>query len=36
VHVANGFYVNTIANRLALRFWPAQRRRPTLTAAAQA
>ncbi len=23
VHVANGFYVNTLANRLALRFWPA-------------
>ncbi len=22
VHVANGFYVNTIANRLVLRFWP--------------
>jgi NAD(P)H-quinone oxidoreductase subunit 5 len=21
-HVANGFYVNTLANRLALRFWP--------------
>ena len=36
VHVANGFYVNTIANRLALRFWPAQRRRPALPAATQA
>jgi NAD(P)H-quinone oxidoreductase subunit 5 len=23
VHVTNGFYVNTLANRLALRFWPA-------------
>jgi NAD(P)H-quinone oxidoreductase subunit 5 len=22
VHVANGFYVNTVANRLALRLWP--------------
>ncbi|UEM06001.1 NADH-quinone oxidoreductase subunit L [Skermanella rosea] len=22
VHIANGFYVNTIANRLVLRFWP--------------
>jgi NAD(P)H-quinone oxidoreductase subunit 5 len=21
-HVANGLYVNTLANRLALRFWP--------------
>ena len=22
VHIANGFYVNTIANRLVLRLWP--------------
>jgi NAD(P)H-quinone oxidoreductase subunit 5 len=21
-HVANGFYLNTLANRLVLRFWP--------------
>jgi NAD(P)H-quinone oxidoreductase subunit 5 len=25
VHVANGFYVNTIANRLVLRLWPTGR-----------
>ncbi len=30
VHLANGFYVNTIANRLAVRLWPA--RRPTQAA----
>jgi NAD(P)H-quinone oxidoreductase subunit 5 len=21
-HISNGFYINTIANRLAIRFWP--------------
>ncbi len=25
VHLSHGFYVNTIANRLALQFWPARR-----------
>ncbi|MFL5333347.1 MAG: NADH-quinone oxidoreductase subunit L [Geminicoccaceae bacterium] len=28
VHVANGFYVNTLTNRLVLRFWPAGPARP--------
>lgn len=28
-HVSNGFYVNTIANRLVLRFWPSLPRRTT-------
>jgi uncharacterized protein YbcC (UPF0753/DUF2309 family)/formate hydrogenlyase subunit 3/multisubunit Na+/H+ antiporter MnhD subunit len=27
-HVSNGFYVNTVANRLAVRFWPAPAPRP--------
>ena len=25
VHLANGFYLNTIANRLAIKFWPARK-----------
>jgi len=33
-HVANGFYVNTIANRLVLRFWPTAPARPRTPAAA--
>lgn len=34
VHLANGFYVNTVANRLAVKFWPA--RRPAASTALQA
>ncbi len=32
-HVTNGFYVNTIANRLVLRFWPTAPARPRAPAA---
>ncbi len=35
VHLVNGFYVNTVANRLAVRFWPA-RRTPSPSTAIQA
>ncbi len=30
-HVSNGFYVNTLANRMALRFWPSPLPRGHLT-----
>lgn len=30
-HISNGFYVNTIANRLVLRFWPSPPRRAPAT-----
>ena len=33
-HVVNGFYVNTITNRLVLRFWPTAPTRPLAPAAA--
>jgi NAD(P)H-quinone oxidoreductase subunit 5 len=25
-HISNGFYVNTLANRLVVAFWPSRRR----------
>jgi NAD(P)H-quinone oxidoreductase subunit 5 len=31
VHVSHGFYVNTLANRLVVRFWPAPPPRPSLS-----
>lgn len=32
-HVSNGFYLNTLANRLAIRLWPAPAPRPTTSSA---
>jgi NAD(P)H-quinone oxidoreductase subunit 5 len=31
-HVANGFYINTLANRLVIAFWPDTSTRPAVTA----
>lgn len=35
VHVSNGFYVNTLANRWAIRFWPAGAPRPVPSTASR-